>query len=194
MRNLPGTHSSDGGPGCIRPDGVTTESLIRKLWLIAAALLAGILAPVLYFELRGPGSPSELATSAAYPAAFPLVTRDRPRTTEDELRRQAQQAYTEADYQTAERLFSELTADPETRFYLGVCQYFLDRYEDCVANLTAAMKHPKWYAPGLWYRASARLRLGQAQAARKDLLELVQRRDEYGAKAAELLDKLDQVQ
>ena len=165
-----------------------------KLWLLAAGILIAVMVPLLYqFQPGGDVPIEELATREVYPAPFPLLTRDGATATEQENRRkEADQAYSRRDYQAAEALLAQLPANGETLFYLGVCRYYLGRHQQASATLEQAIEaDPRWRRPGLWYQASAYLKLGRRKEATESLLKLRDGQDEYADKARDLLARLE---
>jgi tetratricopeptide (TPR) repeat protein len=164
-----------------------------RIWLLAAALLVALLAPIVYLYNGRANLPHELATLEKYPAAFPLLTRDgTPSDRSESVRRLAHQAYSRADYRRAEELFGQLRPDAESYFYAGVSQYFLGDHQKALFSLDRAMElDQRWEPPALWYRASAFLKLGQEERARQTLSQLVQGDHEYRQKGLDLLKKLE---
>ena len=164
-----------------------------RLWLLAAGVLIALMVPLLYqFRPGAPVAMEELATQDVYPAPFPLVTRDGAPDTEQESRRKmADQAYSRRDYKAAETLFAGLPATGENLFYRGVCQYYLGRDKEAALTLQQAIEaDSRWRRPGLWYQASACLKLGRREQATRNLLELKEGQDEYAQKAGGLLARL----
>jgi tetratricopeptide (TPR) repeat protein len=165
-----------------------------RVWLMAAGILAALLGPLLYFQLRSP-TPidlAELATSTPY-SHFPLVTRSGDDAQHTETRRRAFAAYDRGDYRAAELEFSQLPGDAETLFYSGVTTYFLGKHAEAVAAFSKAVElDRRWKAPALWYRAAAHLRTGERDAARRDLQELLNSENEFQNRARQLLERLGQ--
>jgi tetratricopeptide (TPR) repeat protein len=164
----------------------------RTLWLLAAGILVALLTPILYLQMSLTGMGS-LATSEKYPAGFPLITRGGVEVGAlGQVRGAAYEAYRRGDFERSGALLKLLPRDADTLFYLGVSQYFSGEPEQALGNLQRAGELDfKWRQPAGWYRASAYLKMGQKDKARKELSQLVKANGEYSKKAEELLEKLE---
>jgi tetratricopeptide (TPR) repeat protein len=166
-----------------------------RYWLLAAAVLLSLTAPLLMLTHTGrrlagiPADPAAMATSEAHPY-FPLRTRS----SADQAREkdEAFQAYLSGDLERAAHLLALLEPSPEIRFYLGVTQYLLGKSDPAISNLTEAACQPasEWRDPGIWYLANAHLKKGEIEQAERFLSDITGSKSAYRDRAVILLKRL----
>ena len=139
------------------------------------------------------------------PMAYVSVDVRSGETDRDAAYRAAMDAYSNADYRGAiDGLERAVAGDwggaawddlDQARLYLGVCHLLADEPAAAVPHLETGAA--SWLPPvadgSKWYLAQARLMLGDVAAAREILADLGANSPVYGARAADLLARIDQL-
>lgn len=162
-----------------------------RWWIGAAAAVLLVVGGGTWLWLRTSSAP---ALYAEYFQAYPNTVMPTVRGEPSESTVQAAfQAYDQADYANAEKLFGKLyrdTQEPYSLLYRGVSFLELGRFADADSVLAQYPTDAPLYAYACWYRALALLRLDERKQARGLLEELAQGRTTLGQTAHELLLRL----
>lgn len=149
--------------------------------------------------LPKPAAPVELLAVEKPPVVLPassaIVWRGAHRDRDVAELAAALRPYAQDDYAQAERQLHSVAqqqpASAEARFYLGVTQFYLQKFNDAVGNLNEARKlDPVTHADDVsWFLAAAHQRAGDYPAAERELRSFCARSSPRSASACETLKK-----
>ena len=167
------------------------KKLKARGFLLAAAAMMIIVIPLSQLLWKQEGTSSRenirgLATRQHYPY-FPLEVRS----SGNESKKKAFQAYREGRLHLAERQFRQIQGnDPEIQFFRGVTRYLLSHDEEAILDLNKARLSIYWRRAATWYLANLHLRQGRYPDALNELAILQSEEGRFNTEAKRLVDKI----